>query len=134
MSVLQQVRQLSDGTIANCIRQAQDEKSIYIGFEPSCFDVVTAVRNELYRFTERSKVVHHSWVDAFINFNIETKSAVQGALFNYCKDHIEQYGGMPLDFEIELCGIMSTYSFDCITALLTESQHSQLSTLIAKQN
>ncbi|EGR4421467.1 hypothetical protein ACPFUC_001892 [Vibrio cholerae] len=130
MKAPQQVAQLSDGTIANCIRQAQEEKGIFFGFDSSSFETVTAVRNELYQFTKNSNGKYLTWVDAFIGWTRQLKEHVNQELYAYCNRHVKLQQNMPMTFEIDLCGFTCIYPFGHYSLILKDEQLEQLNTLM----
>lgn len=66
--VIKQVTELSDGTIASCIRQGQRDFLLWTELDSTCYAVIDTLRKNIINHTIKNAQPDWNWVDATLSF------------------------------------------------------------------
>lgn len=127
-TTLQQVTQLSDGTIATCIRQYQSSMNLFKGFDSNDYEVINTVRGELKSLVSHNNK-HSTWIDVFNALAKYEHLRIGGALFAYCLDSVTKHQLLPRCFKVRIFDIECNYEASEFGEFLTLKQKIELEKL-----
>lgn len=90
-----EINRTSDGTIATCIRQAQDEHQLWLGLDSNNYEVIKKIRFKAAEFAmTQVKVI---WLEIWHDF-IKSELNIHAAEISLClSDNAELFGAIPDD-------------------------------------